>query len=166
MERNLRAILGADEQEENEPLSESEDLPEEEEAEADQSKEVRVARLQLELEFKREQAALEREDRLRREEREDRHRREEREHEIQLAKLRAGVWGNGNANDTFYKAKSIVPKFPESEPEDFFTACEATARTLEWQEKHWSLLAHTVFPARALAVIRGKCKGGLLQGEG
>ena len=151
VERNLRARLGADEQEENEPPSESEDLPEEEAAEADQSEEERVARLQLELEFRREQAALEREDRLRREEREERRRREEREHEIQLAKLRAGVRGNGNADDAFYKAKSMVPKFSESEPEDFFTAFEATARTLEWQERHWSLLAHTVFPGRALA---------------
>ena len=130
VERNLRARLGMDEQEEGEPLRENEDLRDEEEVEAEPPREnVEAMKLQLELDFMREQAAL------------------DREHEKRLAQLRA----EPKENDEVYKVRSMMPSFTESEPEMFFAAFENLAQTLGLEERYWALLTLTVFPGKAQA---------------
>ena len=125
----------------------------------DESGDFELRKLQMELEFRREQAVLEREERERqavlereREEREAVRRREEREHELELARIGASG-GNGSRDEKglLYKARSLVPKFVESEPDDFFNAFEEVAQALEWEKQKWPLLAQTAFSGKALA---------------
>lgn len=105
----------------------------------------RLAILKLELEFKREQAALEAEER-----------RAQREHEIELARMRGATQEAQVGGDAlFYKARSAVPKFNEKDPEDFFAAFEQMAETLCWQPERWALLAQSAFPAKAQGAYLG-----------
>ena len=108
--------------------------------------EMSIRRLQMEIDFRREQAAWE--ERKRQDEKDSR--REEMEHELQLARIRAETRRDGQEEGIFYKAKTMVPKFTDSEPDDFFAAFEEVAQSLGWQEGKWSLLAQTAFSGKSL----------------
>ena len=121
-----------------------------------QSEALQLERLRLELQYRREEAALQRErERVAQEERqwlrETEHRKLEMAHELEVARMNSVATGQvrGDGNGLFYKARGLVPAFSEKEPEDFFSAFEQVAETLEWEEEKWVLLAQTVFPGKA-----------------
>ena len=112
------------------------------------SEERQLAMRRLELEYEREEARLRREYEKECAERQAELRREERAHELQLASMN-GARGRENDGSSFYKARGLVPKFNEHEPEDFFSAFEQVATTLQWDEEKWALLAQSAFPEKA-----------------
>ena len=96
----------------------------------------------LELEERAKDRELQREERQR-----------DREHELELARLRgSGVQGHADGNNFVYKAKSLIPRFTEQEPDDFFSAFEGVAEQLEWPVSRWPLLAQSALSGKALSV--------------
>lgn len=118
----------------------------------------------FELEYQREERERDREEREREREereRERKHEREERErvrqHELEMARLgqprgQSGDVTTDNFNRDWSRAKQLIPKFSEDDPDEFFTQFEETARTMEWPIDKWPFLVQTALTGKGLSV--------------
>ncbi len=97
------------------------------------SNEIELRRLELEWQFREKER--------------------QREHELELARLRGRrEEGNGSENGFMYKAKNLIPKFSEEEPDDFFSGFEEVAQAMGWEKDKWPLLVQSVLIGKALSV--------------
>ena len=99
----------------------------------DQREDLELRKLEIELQYRREQAAL------------------DRAHELEITRLRAEVNGRERGDAFLYKGKALVPRFEENSPDDFFTGFESVARRMGWEEEKWMILAQSAFSGKAQA---------------
>lgn len=100
----------------------------------------------LEMQYQREREKEERE----REENE-----RKRQHELEMARLSRGSSereGSGAENGFAYKARNLMPKFSEEEPDDFFSGFEDVANAMGWPREKWALLVRPALTGKAMSV--------------
>ena len=80
----------------------------------------------------------------------------EREHELRVLALRNESRAQSprdHAVPHLYKAKGMLPKFSEDDPEGFFETFEDAAEIAAWPQGHWAIMVRSVLTGKAASVV-------------